>query len=274
MSTERKDSNPMSTTREKLANMFSKVMAGTVTREEGTLLLNHLVKEDQVGTIKELAYLIDYPPPGVFPKTILHTVSLSRNKAFYNIMVGSLEHKNEEVSILAAQELARLKTSDAKVVLVEHLNSEVYHVRKASAIALVQGFADDGIEIVRKHLMGQAEPFYRSTSAQALLTGGRKGVDALLHILNSGEPGPVASAAEIVMGASSRLDAADVPKIFEALMLAGDRKDSRTIIELLKVVTALGGRARGFEGYVQAFTDYPFDAVRNEAVDALKVIRA
>lgn len=273
MALEKKDSNPMSTTREKLANMFSKVMAGTVTREEGTMLLNHLVKEDQVGTIKELSYLIDYPPPGVFPKTILHTISLSRNKAFYNIMVGSLEHKNEDVSILAAQELARLKTSDAKVVLVEHLNSEVYHVRKASAIALVQGFTE-GIDIVRKHLMDQAEPFYRSTSAQALLTGGRKGMEALLHILNSGEPGPVASAAEVVMGASSRLDAADVPKIFEALMLAGDRKDSRTIIEILKVVTALGGRARGFEGYVQAFTDYPFDAVRNEAADALKVIRA
>lgn len=273
MASERADSNTMRSTRDKLAHMFSKVMAGTVTREEGTLLLNHLVKEDLAGTIKELAYLIDYPPPGVFPKTILHTIALSRNKAFYNIMVGSLEHKNEEVSILAAQELARLKTSEAKVVLVEHLSSEVYHVRKASAIALVEGFAE-GIDIVRRHLMDQAEPFYRSTSALALLTGGRKGMDALLAILNSGEPGPVSTAAETVMGATSRLDAGDIPKVFEALMLAGDRKDSRTIIELLKVATALGGRARGFDGYVQAFVDYPSDAVRNEAVDALRVIRA
>ena len=67
MASERADSNTMRSTREKLAHMFSKVMAGTVTREEGTMLLNHLVKEDLAGTIKELAYLIDYRP-GHFPR--------------------------------------------------------------------------------------------------------------------------------------------------------------------------------------------------------------
>ncbi|MBI5641954.1 MAG: HEAT repeat domain-containing protein [Deltaproteobacteria bacterium] len=263
----------MSTVRDKLTNMFSKVMAGTVTREEGTMLLNFLAKEDQVGTIKELVHLIDNPPQGVFPKTILHTISLSRNKLFYNIMVGSLEHKNEDVSILAAQELARLKTSDAKNVLVEHLNSEAYHVRKASAIALVQGFGE-GVEIVKKHLMEHSEPFYRSTSAQALATAGRRGMDALLTVLNSGDAASVASAAESIMNAVSSLDGADIPKIFEALMSAGDKKDSRTIVELLKVAASLGSRAKGFEGYVQAFLDYPFDQVKQEARDALRQIRS
>jgi hypothetical protein len=60
----------MSSIREKLTNMFSKVMAGTVTREEGTMLLNHLAKEDQAGTVTELAALIETPPPGVFLKTL------------------------------------------------------------------------------------------------------------------------------------------------------------------------------------------------------------
>ena len=84
----------MSSIKEKLTNMFLKVMAGTVTREEGTMLINHLAKEDPSGTVSELAYLVENPPPGVFQKTILHTISLARNKAFFGIMISCLEHKN------------------------------------------------------------------------------------------------------------------------------------------------------------------------------------
>lgn len=263
----------MSTVREKLINMFSKVMAGTVTREEGTMLINALAKEDLVETMKELSYLIDNPPPGVFPKTILHTIALSRNKGFYNIMIASLEHKNEEVSILAAQELARLKTSDAKIVLVEHTNSEAYHVRKASAIALAQGFGD-GVALLKKHILENREPFYRSTSAQGLLSAGSKGLEALLSILNSGNTGAMVSAAEVLSAACRDLDDKEIPKIFDALMVAGDKKDSQSLIELLRLAGKLGGRAKGFEGFVLAFSDYQSEPVRKEAQNALKLIRS
>lgn len=263
----------MSSIKEKLANMFSKVMAGTVTREEGTMLINHLAKEDQAGTVKELAYLIDYPPPGVFPRTILHTIALSRNKAFFNIIIACLEHKNEEVSILAAQELAKLKSGDAKEVLTEHLDSEVYHVRKASAVALVQGFAE-GLDMVKAHLSNHPEPFYRLTSAQALLKSGKKGIEALLSVLAVGQPGAMRSAAEALIASSGDLDQNDIPRVFDALMTAGDRKDSQSIIELLKVAGALKGKASGFEGFVLAFTDYPSEPVRKEAQNALKMIRS
>lgn len=263
----------MSSIREKLSNMFSKVMAGTVTREEGTMLINHLVKEDQAGTVRELTYLIDNPPPGVFPKTILHTIALSRNKAFFNIMISCLEHKNEDVSILAAEELARLKTSDAKEVLAEHLDSEAYHVRKASAVALVRGFPD-GTDMVREHLVRRSEPFFRLTSAKALAGAGKKGVDALIAVLSSGQTGAMASAAEALAAAAGELGQDAVQRVFEALMTAGDRKDTQAIIELLKVAGSLRGKAGGFEGFVQAFVDYPFEAVRKEAQSALKMIRS
>lgn len=253
-------------------NMFSKVMAGTVTREEGTMLINHLAKEDLAETVKELSFLIDNPPPGVFPKTILHTIALSRNKSFYNIMVASLEHKNEDVSILAAQELGRLKTADAKHVLAEHLTSEVYHVRKASAIALAQGFPE-GIEILKRQMLTHPEPFYRSTSADALLKAGKRGIDALIEVLSSGNAGAVSSAAEVLSKSSNEIEDSDIPKIFGALMLAGDKKDVSTIIELLKVSASLGARARGFEGFVMAFTDYNYEPIKNEARKALKRIR-
>lgn len=263
----------MGSVREKLTNMFAKVMAGTVTREEGTMLINHLVKEDQVETVKELTYLIDNPPPGVFPKTILHTISLSRNKAFHNILVASLEHKSEDVSIMAAQELARLKTSDAKKVLAEHLNSEVYHVRKASSMAIVNGFVE-GVEVLKAHMLQRNEAYYRSTDAFALAKAGRKGIETLIEILNSGDPGAVASAAEVLISAADDLSEADIPKIFEALMVAGDRKDGQLITELLKIAASLKGRAKGFEGFVLAFADYPADPVRNEAQKALTKIRS
>lgn len=262
----------MTSIKEQLTNMFSKIMAGTVTREEGTMLINSLVRSNQAEAVKELSYLIENPPPGVFPKTILHTISLSRNKSLINIIIAGLENRNEDVSILAAQELASQKTADAKHVLVEHLDSEIYHVRKASAIALCKGFSD-GIDIVKKHILTHSEPFYRSTSALALLESGKSGLEAILNLLNSGNTNAMATCAEVLVSACKNLDSANIPRVFEALMIAGDKKDTTAIIELLKVAAALKGRARGFEGYIMAFTDYPFEPVRKEAQNALKHIK-
>lgn len=259
--------------KEKLTNMFSKVMAGTVTREEGTMLINHLAKEDPAGTVKELASLIETPPPGVFQKTILHTIALARNKAFFGIMVACLEHRNEDVSVLAAQELAKTKSVDARDTLTEHLDSDVYHVRKASALAMVEGFPD-GVEVVKNHMLRRSEPFYRLTSAQALAKSGKKGVESLLSLMSSGNQGAVMTAAEVLISGSSDMEQGDVQKVFDALLTAGDRKDNHTIIELLKVVAALKGKAGGFEGFVLAFTDYPSESVRREAQSALKKIRS
>lgn len=264
----------MGSVREQLTNMFIKVMAGTVSREEGTMLINHLAKEDPVGTISEIAFLRDNPPPNVFPKTILHTVALARNKAFFKLMVESLDHKNEEVSILAAEEMARLHTGEAKSALIGHLNSEAYHVRKASAAALAKGFGAEGIEILKNHVLSHEEPFFRSTSAQGLLIAGRKGVEALLEILNSGNPGAVTSAAEAISKAGDNKSGEDITVIINALSSAGDKKDIPSVIALLKAVASFKERARNFAGYVLAFADYPFEEVRSEAENALREIRS
>lgn len=261
----------MSGEREKLINMFSKIMAGTVTREEGTMLINFLAKEDLTSTVIELANLIENPPPGVFAKTILHTVALSRNKAFNNLLISGLEHKNEEVSILAAQELARLKTADAKEVLVGHLSSDVYHVRKVSAAALVQGFSE-GVEIVAKRLEEHKEEFYRSTYAQTLLGAGKKGMDALLKVMSSRYHGAVLSSARVVLSAAYRLTEQDVPKVFESLMVAGDNNDVEAILEILKIVAQLKGRASAYDGYVRAFLDSGVSSVRTEAKNTLAAL--
>ena len=261
----------MSNVREKLSTMFTKIMAGTITREEGTMLINDVAKENYADTMKELAYLIDNPPSGVFPKTILHTIALTRNKAFNNLMISSLEHRNDGVSILAATELGKLRTDEAKHVLVDHLNSEIYHVRLASATALLDGF-QDGFEIIKSHILNNHESFYRMTSVLALSAKGKKGMEALISLLTSGAHGPVSTVVEVLKGSTKNINDADIPKIVDALMLAGDKKDNMTIVELLKLVAALRGRAYSFEKYVSAFTDYPSEPVRKEAANTLKQI--
>jgi HEAT repeat protein len=188
-------------------------------------------------------------------------------------MVSCLEHKDEELSVLAAQELAKLRTADARETLSEHLDSEAYYVRKASALAIVEGFAE-GAEIVKDHMLRQSEPLYRLTSAQALAKSGKKGLESLLSVMASGNHDAAASAAEALISGSSELEQEEVQRVFDALMTAGDRKDSHSIIELLKVVAALKGKASGFEGFVLAFADYPFEQVRQEAQTALKMIRS
>lgn len=262
----------MSSIKEQLINMFSKVMAGTVSREEGTMLLNYLVREKQAETVRELVYMIETPPPGVFPKTILHTIALSRNRAFYNIMIAGLCSKHEDVSLLAAEELGKLKTVEAKNALVEHLKSERYHVRKVSATALAQNY-EDGPAMVEKELLSNPEPFFRTTYAQALAKAGKNGFTALLHVMSTGSSAAAVASAEALTSVANELDEKDVQQVFHALMSAGDRKDSMLIIAILKLAGTLSSRVRGFEGYVKAFLDHPADIVRDEAKAALRLIK-
>ena len=260
--------------RERLSSMFSKIMAGTVSREEGAMLINHLVRDNMNDTVRELSYIMENPPQNVFPKTMLHTITLARNRALFSILVSSLNHKDEEVAVLAAAELARLRTNEARDVLRENLNSEAYHVRKASAAALARELGDEGIEILKNHILTHQEPFYRSTSAQGLLSAGRKGMEALLSILSSGKPGVQSSVAEAISTAYGEgLQDTDIQVAVDALMRAGDRKDTPSIVELLKVIALFRKRAGSYGGYVEAFADYPSESVRKEVQKALSQIR-
>lgn len=263
----------MNDIREKLSNMFQKVMAGTVTREEGTMLINFLAKQTPADTVKELTYLIDNPPQNVFPKTVVHTIALTRNRLFYDLMVKSLDHKNEEVSILAAEELARLHTSEAMTVLVEHLTSEAYHVRKASALAIAKGFGPEGIEILKNHIMTGNGPFYLSTSINALLEAGKRGMDAIMHILSHGNAATVTVVAQGILKSDKAVPDTDIPKVVEALMRAGDRKDTSSITELLRLVGSFREKAKSYEGFVMAFTDHQSDTVKNEAKHTLQMLK-
>jgi HEAT repeat protein len=251
--------------RHKLMNMFSKVMAGTVSREEGAMLINHIVKEDEQGALRELSFLINNPPPNVYQKTILHSIALARNKAFFPLMVAALDHKNEDVAIFAANELARFRTDEAKDIIVDHLDSEAYHVRKASACALAQIFGNDGMDILKGHILSHSEPFYRATSAHGLLSAGKNGIEVLVEILSAGGPEAVSSAAEAIGSAGVALKKQDRKRIIDALLAAGDRQDTESIIGLLKAVASFRIKAKSYEGYVRAFEDHPSESVRSEA---------
>lgn len=257
----------------RLTSMFSKIIAGTVTREEGAILINHLVKENREGTLNALAYLIENPPRNVFQKTVLHTIALARNRALFQIMAQSIHSRNEDVSLMAASELARLRTESARHALLENLDHETFHVRRNAAIALARDYGDEGVEILKRHILNHEEPFYRATSAQGLAAAGERGIGALFSILSAGEPGPVLSAAEALSSLEGGLEETYLPTAVEALMRAGDRREIPLVIELLKVVALFGARAMRYEAFIEAFAGDPSEAVRLEAQKTLHRIR-
>lgn len=262
----------MSSTRDQLVSMFSKVMGGTVTREEGAMLLNDMARGMEAEVLKELTFLVENPPPDVHQKTILHTIVLARNEAFLSIMISSLANESDEVSTFAAEELARLKSDEAKKVLVEHLGVDDYNVRKVTAAAFARNFGAEGIELLRNYIIENPEPLYRLTSADALLGAGRPGINALLSVLKCPDPGPLQTVAEAIEKGGVELDGDSMRSVIDGLLLAGDREDEPSIAALLKAIASLGSRARPLGVYVMAFSDHRSEAVRNAARGTLKKI--
>jgi len=258
---------------ERLTVMFSKIIAGTVSREEGAILINHLVRENRVETINSLAYLIENPPRNVFQKTVLHTIALARNKALFRIMADSIHSKNEDVSLMAASELARLRTEGARETLIENLDHDIFHVRRNAAVALARDYGSEGIEILKKHLLAHEEPFYRATSAQGLASAGEEGLNALFSILAGDNPGPALSAAEAIASMEGEPDERHIPVAVEALMRAGDNRDIPLVVEILKVLARFGKKALKYEAFIAAFAGDPSESIRIEAQQALHRMR-
>jgi hypothetical protein len=198
---------------DKLTTMFSKIIAGTVSREEGAILINHLVKESSVETISALSYLIENPPRNVFQKTVLHT------------------------------------------------------------IALAEDFGDDGLDILKDHILSHEEPFYRATSAQGLASMGDTGVNTLFDIMRTEKPGPVFSAVEALTGIEDELKDSLIPVAIEALMQAGDRRDIPLVVEILRLLACFKIKALRFEAFITAFADDNSESIRLEAQKTLHEIK-
>ncbi|MBI5562453.1 MAG: hypothetical protein HY894_06340 [Deltaproteobacteria bacterium] len=262
----------MSTVRDQLLNMFGKVSAGTVTEAEGTMLINSLAKKEPQEVVKELYDLIHNTPAHLTAQLIFHTVAASRSRLFFDVLTSALDHKREDVSIFACEELSRYFAMEAKFVLAEHLNSDAYHVRKSSATIIAKVFGDSGLEILKKHVLAHAEHYYRMTSADVLANCGKKGVDALVAILNFGNHNAAATVAEVLSRDPYQIADADVPKILNALMEAGDANAKDAIVALLKLAASLGKRTKQFVEYVRAYEDWPDELVSAEAWNALMEI--
>ncbi len=263
----------MSTTKEQLYTVFTKISGGTVSREEGSMLLNDLVRSDEAETVKELEYLLENPPQNVHKKTVFHTMVLARNKAYIPLIAKALDNQDEELVVVAAEELSRLHTDEAEGLLLAHLDSDAYHTRKASAEAFAQGFGAKGIRLLKQHVLENTEALFRYTSALALLHAGHNGMTALIEILSCGKEGPVNSVAEVLVKAPEDLLANELRQLIDVLMLAGDRDDPVSIIGLLKVISSLGGRAASYEDFILAFEDNISGLVRDEVGRTMAAIR-
>ncbi len=264
----------MTTVKEQLNTVFTKIMAGTVTREEGAMLLNDCVKNSGAETIKELEYLLINPPQNVHKKTIFHTMVLARNKAFVPLMAITLDNPDEDLAIVAAQELSRLHTDEAQDVLIKHLDIDNYGARKASAEALARGFGQKGADILKEHVINNDVALIRLTSAEALLQAGSAGFKALIELIFCEKSGPSDSAVEVLTKAPGSLLSKEVRPLVDALMVAGDKDDTVAAIALLKIITSLGGLAGRYVDFVRVFEENASEAVRDEAGRTLASIRA
>lgn len=260
--------------RDQIIAMFLKIAAKTITREEGTLLLNDLVRvsTDKSEVRKIILDLCQTPPKDVYVKTIFHTVALARNQAFTKILEIGLEHKSEETSIVAADGLSSLGNEEARNALVTHLINDSYHVRKASGDVLIKGWGREGVKLVTSRGLTHPEVYYRYTAASSLARAGKMGIAALLELFGSNDMNAIQSASEALSEAKNALEKEDVPKLTHALGVAVGCKHSNAVISLLKLLGVMKEKVEGFEEQIAVLLNYDYEPVRTAAKNALVLI--
>lgn len=173
--------------RQQLSSLFRKVADRRVTREEGAIFLKDLLKKAEAGlVVEEIVRLTACPPPGVYVKTMLHTLLLTGNTLFVDVLSKSIAHADEETAVFAARGLASLNSHEALKVLVRFLDNENYVCRKAAAEALAEGFGREGIEALKRHITAINDRYIgmndKLASVEALLRN-KGGIRALVEIM-------------------------------------------------------------------------------------------
>jgi HEAT repeat protein len=259
---------PASSMDAKVEAMFHKVSSKTITREEGALLLNDLVKQsaDKGALLRIIRDFCQKPPSDVLVKTIFHTVALANNPEFEPILEASLDHDNEEVSFVSAEGLARFRSDKAKNALVRNLDNAVYHVRKASGDVLIRGWGKEGISLVVTHGLSHPDLYVRETAASRLAGNGKRGISALIDVMETNNLDAIHSAAEALIEAGiSSAEKDQVKKIIHALTLADSGRQSATVITLMNLLSVLQESVEGFEEYIAAFLSHDAELVRQAA---------
>jgi hypothetical protein len=261
-------STPSEAMAAKVEAMFRKISLKTITREEGALLLNDLVKQSTgKSTLHQIIRDFCQKPPNDIPvKTIFHTVALANNPEFEPILQAGLDNENEEVSIVSAEGLARFKSDKAKNVLTRHLNSKAYHVRQASGNVLIRWWGSEGISLVVAQGLFHPDKHVRKTAATLLAGNGKRGISALIDIMVTDNLDAIQSAAEALLEAKIIIaEKNQVRKIVHALTTADSGKESHTVITLLKLLATQKEKVIGFEEYIAVLLSHDSDQVRQAA---------
>lgn len=252
-----------------LSEMFNKVAKKTISREEGVFLINDLIKRDKAATLTALAYLVNNPPHGVFPATIIHTVALTKNESVESFFEMHLWHEKMAISVAE-----NIRNDNTKNALARHLNSDEYHTRKAVAEALIRCFGREGIEMVKTRGFSNPEVFYRETSASALANAGRPGVEALLSIISSNEVNAIHSAAKALIRAREHLSDKDTRLLMQGLKVSLDEKFPPAALDILEVIASMGKKAEGCKEYIAALVKHPYRPIQEAARKTLSEIGA
>ena len=258
--------------RDQIVTMFLKIAARTISREEGTLLLNDIVRgniNNKIEVVRTILDLCQKPPKDIYVKTVFHTIALAKNPVFTKILEVGLEHKNEEISIVCADGLANLGNDEARDSLTQHLTNDSYHVRKASWDVLIKGWGRMGVKLVVANGLSHPETYYRYTAALSLARGGKAGISALLEVFISNNMNAIQSAAEALSEFENVVGKEDVPKLVHALEAAVANKHSNAILALLKLLGTMKDKVSGFEEHIAVLTDYNYEPVRIAAHNAL-----
>lgn len=261
--------------RDQIVTMFLKIAARTISREEGTLLLNDIVRgniNNKIEVVRTILDLCQKPPKDVYVKTVFHTIALAKNPVFTKILEVGLEHKNEEISIVCADGLANLGNDEARDSLTQHLTNDSYHVRKASGDVLIKGWGRMGVKLVVANGLSHPETYYRYTAALSLARGGKAGISALLEVFISNNMNAIQSAADAFSEFENVVGKEEVPKLAHALEAAVANKHSNAVIALLKLLGAMKGKVSGFEEHIAVLMDYNYEPVRIAAHNALASI--
>ena len=260
--------------KDKITAMMLKVAAKTVSREEGAMYLNDLMRcsRDKSKLQRVLLELGQSPPSLVLAKTIFHVISLTYNVAFVQSLEAGLKHADEEVCIFSAEGLARYKSDMARDTLLRHLVDDLYHIRKASAGVLVKFWGKEGIRLVVAHGLHHHDLYIRDTAASVLVNAGAPGISALLDVIESDDMDAVGSAIEALMPAWRRLKKEHIPILIHALETSTISRQSTKIIALLNLLALLKESLSGYEEYLAILLSETYEPVRQAARQTLNAI--
>jgi hypothetical protein len=269
----------------KVASALKKIASGTVTLEEGAVLLNDLERSSADKDELNALFLELYRalPQETHGKIFLHIIALTKNPHFENMLAAGLDHPDENTAPAILAGMAGYKDDQARGALKRQLAHPLPRVRKLAGEIIIRKWGTEGVNLVVANGLCSEDQDIVNSACIVLSDCGVTVAPIVIDAMQTMNMASLRASAKLLLDMKESMDIEDhidkdrVATLVQVMDRVAGNKQPNLIITMLELLGLLKNKLAGHEDAIAAFLNVEHSTIKlvsHKVLSAINTDRA